>query len=97
MNCQYYDTGWETCTNADCPYCADCCPVTENPEVCRYSGLDETEEMLREALDSEVEDSREAIRALAEENDRLRKEIDRLKKGGWISVKDRLPEPPKEE
>lgn len=54
MNCEHYSEDWETCTNADCPYCADYCPVTENPEVCRYSGLDDTEQVLREQLDEAV-------------------------------------------
>ena len=26
----------EVCVNADCPYCADFCPVTEYPEICRF-------------------------------------------------------------
>ena len=26
----------EFCVNADCPYCADYCPVTEIPDVCKY-------------------------------------------------------------
>lgn len=54
MNCEHYSEDWETCTNADCPYCADYCPVTENPEVCRYSGLDDTEQVLWERLDEAV-------------------------------------------
>lgn len=37
MECKYLsDRFSEICVNADCPYCCDCCPVTENPEVCRY-------------------------------------------------------------
>lgn len=37
MNCKWYAEDWGTCTNADCPYCADYCPVTENQEICKYS------------------------------------------------------------
>ena len=27
----------QMCVNGDCPYCADYCPVTEFPEICKYS------------------------------------------------------------
>ena len=85
MNCQYYDNNFETCTNGDCPFCSDFCPVTENQEICRYSGLDETEIMLRNCLDNEERESRETIQALAEENQELKKyqelgDYDRLRK-----------------
>lgn len=85
MNCQYYDNNFETCTNGDCPFCSDFCPVTENQEICRYSGLDETETMLRNCLDNEERESRETIQALAEENQELKKyqelgDYDRLRK-----------------
>lgn len=33
--CKYYYD--EFCVNDDCPYCADCCPVTEHPEVCKHA------------------------------------------------------------
>ena len=79
MNCQYYDNNFETCTNGDCPFCADFCPVTENQEVCRYSDLDDTETMLRRCLDAEKEDSREAIQALAKENKDLKKQLEKVK------------------
>ena len=65
MDCKWFNNDFETCTNGDCPFCADFCPVTENQEVCRYSDLDDTETMLRRCLDAEKEDSREAIQALA--------------------------------
>jgi hypothetical protein len=26
----------EVCVNADCPMCADYCPVADNPGVCKY-------------------------------------------------------------
>ena len=26
----------EVCVNADCPACADYCPVADNPGVCKY-------------------------------------------------------------
>ena len=32
--CAYYLD--EFCVNADCAYCADYCPVTESPDVCKY-------------------------------------------------------------
>lgn len=35
---------------------------------------------------------RDAIRFLLDEIDRLRAEVDRLKRGGWISVEERLPD-----
>lgn len=75
MNCEHCSEAWGTCTNADCPYCADYCPVPENPEVCRYSGLDDTEMMLRKCLSNEQEDHQQAIQALAEENRELRKAL----------------------
>ena len=78
MNCQYYDNNFETCTNGDCPFCSDFCPVTENQEICRYSGLDETENMLRGCLDNEEKDHREAIQSLAEENQELKKQLDEV-------------------
>lgn len=33
--CKYYYD--EFCVNDDCPYCADYCPVTEHPEVCKHA------------------------------------------------------------
>lgn len=75
MICEHFDVNWETCTNADCPYCADYCPVSDNPEVCRYSGLDDTEMMLRKCLGNEQEDHQQALQALAEENRELRKAL----------------------
>ena len=80
MNCEHYSEGWETCTNADCPYCADYCPVAENPEVCRYSGLDDTETMLRERLDQSERDRESAIHDLVEENSRLKNTVARLRR-----------------
>lgn len=32
--CRYYLD--EFCVNADCPYRADYCPVTEFPEICKH-------------------------------------------------------------
>ena len=26
----------EFCTNDECPYCTEWCPVTEHPEICKY-------------------------------------------------------------
>ena len=75
MDCNYFDTAWGSCGNADCPYCGDDCPVLDNQEVCRYSDLDETEIALRESLDNEKQDSQEALHALAEENQELKKRL----------------------
>lgn len=80
MNCEHYSEDWETCTNADCPYCADYCPVTENPEVCRYSGLDDTEMMLRERLDEAVKWREDDLHEFTKKVDVLQREIERLKK-----------------
>lgn len=33
-DCKYYID--EICVNADCPYRADYCPVTEYPNICKY-------------------------------------------------------------
>lgn len=33
--CEYYYD--EFCTNDECPYCCDFCPVTEYPEICKYA------------------------------------------------------------
>ena len=34
----------EVCVNADCPICADFCPVVNEPEVCRYEKRSENNE-----------------------------------------------------
>ena len=80
MNCEHYSEYWETCTNADCPYCADYCPVTENPEVCRYSGLDDTEQVLRERLDEAVKWREDDLHEFTKKVNALQREIKRLKK-----------------
>lgn len=80
MNCEHYSEDWATCTNADCPYCADYCPVSENPEVCRYSGLDDTEMMLRERLDEAVKWREDDLHEFTKKVDVLQKKIKRLKK-----------------
>lgn len=42
MTCKYLSDDYdERCVNADCPYCTDWCPVTEHPEVCRFSSINE--------------------------------------------------------
>ena len=33
----------EVCVNADCPVCADFCPVVNEPEICRYEKRSDTE------------------------------------------------------
>ena len=80
MNCEHYSEDWETCTNADCPYCADYCPVAENPEVCRYSGLDDTEQVLRDRLDEAVKWREDDLQEFTKKVDVLQREIERLKK-----------------
>lgn len=34
MTCKYYASYEGICCNADCPYCADLCPVEQHQEVC---------------------------------------------------------------
>ena len=34
MDCKYCQN--EVCVNADCPLCADYCPVADVPGVCRF-------------------------------------------------------------
>lgn len=47
-NCKYcYD---EICVNADCPMCADYCPVPDIEGVCRYEERDKEEDMDKETL-----------------------------------------------
>ena len=42
MNCRYeYD---EICCNDQCPMCADFCPVSQFPGVCRYEDRQKQEE-----------------------------------------------------
>ena len=31
----------EVCVNADCPLCADFCPVTNYPEICKFAEEDD--------------------------------------------------------
>lgn len=33
----------EVCVNADCPLCADFCPLVYTPGVCRHEDRDETQ------------------------------------------------------
>lgn len=56
------------------------CPVTENPEVCRYSGLDDTEQVLRERLDESVKWRETDLQEFTKKVDVLQREIERLKK-----------------
>ena len=38
MRCRWLSDDFsEICVNGECPYCADWCPVTEHPEVCRWA------------------------------------------------------------
>lgn len=34
--CKWYAWYEGVCTNGDCPYCADCCPVRDNQTVCKF-------------------------------------------------------------
>lgn len=39
MSCKYLsDEFQEICTNIDCPYCTDFCPVTQDDSICKYRG-----------------------------------------------------------
>lgn len=43
MRCRWLSDDFnEVCVNGDCPYCAEWCPVTEHPEVCRFVEVRET-------------------------------------------------------
>lgn len=40
MTCKWLSDDFnEICTNGDCPYCADFCPVTGNPEICKFMDM----------------------------------------------------------
>ena len=39
-DCKYCQ-GDEVCVNADCPMCADFCPVVDVPGVCRFEEREE--------------------------------------------------------
>ena len=45
MKCKWMH-GDEVCCNGWCPYCADWCPVTAAPEICKY--FEESEEKIDE-------------------------------------------------
>lgn len=41
MTCKWLSDDFdEICTNGDCPYCADFCPVTEHPEICKFARIE---------------------------------------------------------
>ena len=41
MTCKWLSDEFSAiCTNADCPVCADFCPCSHYPEICRYSGAE---------------------------------------------------------
>ena len=42
MDCKYCQD--EVCVNADCPMCADFCPVVDYPGVCRFEEREERNE-----------------------------------------------------
>lgn len=37
MKCKWYAEFEGVCTNGECPYCGDTCPMSEYPEVCKYA------------------------------------------------------------
>ena len=41
MDCKYCQD--EICVNADCPLCADYCPVVDFPGVCRFEERGDTQ------------------------------------------------------
>ena len=41
MKCKWLsDDDQEVCVNADCPVCADFCPVTRYPEICKFAEME---------------------------------------------------------
>ena len=44
QKCKYLSEDFsEVCTNGDCPVCADFCPVTQHPEICKFAEMEEAE------------------------------------------------------
>lgn len=37
MKCKWYAEFEGVCTNGECPYRGDTCPMNEHPEVCKYA------------------------------------------------------------
>lgn len=37
MKCKWYANFEGVCTNGECPYCGDTCPMSKYPEVCKYA------------------------------------------------------------
>lgn len=37
MKCKWYADFEGVCTNGECPYRGDVCPISEYPEVCKYA------------------------------------------------------------
>lgn len=37
MKCRWYAAFEGVCTNGECPYRGDTCPMSEHPEVCKYA------------------------------------------------------------
>ena len=60
MSCKYCKD--EFCVNADCPLCADYCPVIDVPGVCKYEVLDPLWRFL-EAQSRTYEDALKEIKA----------------------------------
>lgn len=51
----------EICVNGDCPVRADYCPVTNYPEICKYSEFEESDREIRN-YDSNTDTKRAARR-----------------------------------
>lgn len=41
LKCKYLSDDFsEVCVNGDCPVCADFCPVTHYPEICKFAEVE---------------------------------------------------------
>ena len=60
MSCKYCKD--EVCVNADCPLCADYCPVIDVPGVCKYELIEPLERFV-EAQSRTYEDALREIKA----------------------------------
>ena len=50
MKCKWYAALEGVCTNGDCPYRGDTCPMSEYPEVCKYAEAKQEPELNAEEL-----------------------------------------------
>lgn len=107
MKCNWYADFEGVCTNGECPYRGDTCPMSERPEVCKFAKIryevSELVKIMRCGAGDEYKcadcaanlknkcDKKEANRQAAGMLEKLAVERDE-KKPEWISVKDRLLE-----